>query len=194
MRAYLFLLLICPVMLIAQEQPVNGATDCPTFGKNKVKNKAGMFAYMRTHKPQKMDVTQKPAVYQTSALPDLTKAHENRENSRYNRNNQQEAAKKQRPLKESKIKQPAVAKEENSSDEDAVVSAAPVKKEEKPVVKEETQQKEITYLEKNSAREEAKEKRDKKAKRAALKAKMQRIFKSNKKRTSRKNVQKCPSF
>jgi len=195
MRAYFFLLLFCPVILVAQEQPVNGATDCPTFGKKNVKSKAGMFAYMRSPKAYKNSPAQ-TSVYQTSALPDLKKAQEEREAEMAKRNSQSSSAKKQRPVKERKVKPAPVVKPEEKTAEEEVVSTARVKNEDKPLVneKEENVKEETTDLGKNTAHEEAKEKREKKAKRAALKAKTQHIFKSDKKRTSRKNVQKCPSF
>lgn len=199
MRAYFFLLLLCPVILVAQEQPVNGATDCPTFGKNKVKSKAGMFAYMRSPKSQRNDPA-KTAVYQTSALPDLKKAQEDRDAEVAKRNNQPSFSRKQRPVKERKVKPEPVATPEENTPEEEVASTRHVKKE-APVVSKEKEEdakedvkEETVDSEKNAAHEEAKEKREKKAKKAALKAKTQRIFKSDKKRTSRKNVQKCPSF
>ncbi|HRG54057.1 MAG TPA: hypothetical protein PLL00_14590 [Bacteroidia bacterium] len=196
MRAYLFLLLLCPIILVAQEQqPVNGATDCPTFGKKNVKSKAGMFAYMRSPKSHKNDPA-RTTVYQTSALPDLKKAQEDRDAEVAKRNNQPSVSRKQRPVKERKVKQEPVATPEENIPEEAVASTRHVKKEEIPAAKEKEEEvkEETIDSQKNTAHEEAKEKREKKAKRTALKAKTQRIFKSDKKRTSRKNVQKCPSF
>jgi len=187
MKAYLFLLLLCPVILVAQEQPVNGATDCPTFGKKNVKSKAGMFAYMRAPKKQKND-PERTTVYQTSALPDLKKAQEDRD--------AEVAKRKQRPVKERKVKPEPVATPEESTPEEEVASTRHLKKEETRATKEKEEEvkEETIDSQKNTAHEEAKEKREKRAKKAALKAKTQRIFKSDKKRTSRKNVQKCPSF
>ena len=195
MKVYFFLLLFGPVILFAQEQPVNGSTDCPTFGKKNVTSKAGMFSYMRTHKPQKKELTQVTGVYQTSALPDLKKAQEDRDAAQLKRNNQPAVSKKQRQVKEHKVKEnPVVSPKEENVPEKEIASASPVKKEEKNNEEEADVKKETIHLEKSAAREEAKEKREKKAKRAALKAKTKSIFKSDKKRSSRKNVQKCPSF
>ena len=199
MRAYFFFLFLCPVIIVAQEQPVNGATDCPTFGKKNVKSKAGMFAYMRSPKSHKNDPT-KTTVYQTSALPDLKKAQEDRDAEVAKRNNQPSFSKKQRPVKERKVKPEPVSTPEENAAEEEVASTRHLKKEEIAVSKEKEEDAKEEVKEetidsgKNTAYEEAKEKREKKAKRAALKAKTQRIFKSDKKRTSRKNVQKCPSF
>lgn len=193
MRAYLLFLLICPVIMRAQEQPVNGSTDCPTFGKKNVTSKAGMFAYMRSHKAPKKDVAEKPVVYQTSALPDLKKAQEDRDAARSRQNNQPAVAKKQRPEKAPKAKKEPVVTEENNVPEEEVASANPIKREEKTVATKEVKE-ETIELEKDAAIADAKEKRDKKAKKIARQAKIRHIFKSDKQRTSRKNVQKCPSF
>jgi len=194
MRAYLFLLLLCPVVLLAQEQPVNGSTDCPTFGKKNVNSKAGIFQYMRTHKPQKKDVNERPVVYQTSALPDLKKAQEDREAAAASRqNNQPAVAKKQRPVKAPKAKKEPVVTENTEAPEEEVAIAAPVKREAKPAETKEIKEETIAS-ENDPAVSDAKEKRDKKMRKAARKGKVQRIFKRTNKPTSRKNVQKCPSF
>lgn len=190
MRAYLFFLLLLPIILVAQEQPINGSTDCPTFGKKNVSSKAGIFQYMRTHKPQRKDIREQPLVYQTSALPDLKKAQEDREAKK--RNNQPAVAKKQRPAKVSEAKKEAVIIENAAPPEEEVAIATPEKKEENITKTEDD--KEASDEGKDSTIPDAKEKRDKKLKKAARQAKVQRIFKTDKKRSSRKNVQKCPSF
>jgi hypothetical protein len=98
MRAYFFLLFVCPVAVFAQTQQVpsaNGATDCPTFGKKNTSSKAGFFQYMRTNKPPK---TEQQTVYRTSALPTLKPAAEEEEaiTMRKQKRAERAAARKQR--------------------------------------------------------------------------------------------------
>ncbi|HET6227626.1 MAG TPA: hypothetical protein VFF27_15190 [Bacteroidia bacterium] len=193
MRAYLFFLLLCPIVLFGQEQPVNGSTDCPTFGKKNTSNKAGIFQYMRTHKPQRKDVREQPIVYKTSALPDLKKAQEDRD-AETKRNNQTATARRQGPVKAPETKKEAVIVQQAAPPEETA-EATPEKKEEKVAETKESKDEAATADDtKENVANEAKEKRDKKIKKAARKAKIKHIFKSDKQRTSRKNVQKCPSF
>lgn len=209
MKAYLFILLICPVMLFAQSQQAqsgNGATDCPTFGKKNNFSKAGLFQYMRTHKPQRTpDTREQQAVYRPSALPDLEQAQRERDLAMKNQNREKAAPRKQRKERN----KPVLAEEpeeEAAPATKAVAKADPVKEiSKKPVVADSNADQPVaskddkgaSVKEESSPAEDsgdaAREKREKKIKRAAFKAKMQHLFKRSKK-SSRKNDQKCPSF
>ena len=204
MRAYLFIFLICPVVLLAQNQQTqtaNGATDCPTFGKKNNFSKAGLFQYMRTHKPQRTPTaTEQQAVYRPSALPDLKEAQEQRDLAM---KNQEKASSRKQRKERSK---PVIVEEpeEAALPTKAVAKADPVKAETKESVKEKADKvepadknegdtvKEASISTETTA-DQAREKREKKLKRAAFKSKMQHLFKRNKK-SSRKNDQKCPTF
>lgn len=196
-------------MLLAQNQQTqtaNGATDCPTFGKKNTFSKAGLFQYMRTHKPQRIpDTQQQQTVYRPSALPDLKQAQEERDLAK-NQSSEKTTSKKQRKERN----RPVVAEEPEQAEPatKAVAKANPVREEtKKPKAEESTEKVEqpeeskddegIAVKEESDSTEAtadvAREKREKKMKRAAFKAKTQHLFKRSKK-SSRKNDQKCPTF
>jgi hypothetical protein len=211
MRAYFFILLVCPVVVFAQNQQVpaaNGSTDCPTFGKKNTSTKAGLFQYMRTNKPPK---TEQQTVYRNSALPTLkpTAEEETAIALKKQKRAERAAARRQRQTQEETV-EPVVAsttKTAKSEIEQPVDTKAmadkPVKVEkdepafaeasaDKPEV-----EKEASIENGSSAKEDAAkraEERDKKYRKAANKEKVKRIFKKTNKPSSRKNVQKCPQF
>jgi hypothetical protein len=212
MRAYLFIFFIYPIVLFSQNpqaQPANGPTDCPTFGKKNSFSKAGLFQYMRTHKPQRVpDTREQQAIYRPSALPDLQQAQEQRDREMAIKNQTSKRSKKER-------NKPIVTEdpEEALPATKAIAQADPVdpiKEEPKTPVAADSRKEEIdqpvesdedadSSVKERSASIEnvadaAREKRAKKIKRAAFKAKVQHLFKRTNKPASRKNVQKCPTF
>jgi hypothetical protein len=222
MRAYFLILFFSPFVMFSQSQqtqPVNGSTDCPTFGKKNSSSKAGLFQYMRTHKPQRVPAPgEQQSVYRTSALPDLQKAQE-REVAALKQARAAEKAEARRQRRERT--RPVQTVEPVSPVETA--DATPARKEPTAVEKEPTFAKasrnsstpiepakpiasasgdkaeveETAISEDASATdkaEAAKGNREKKVRKAAFKAKLQHLFKRDKKPTSRRNVQKCPSF
>lgn len=209
MKAILFLFLVCPVLLCAQETqlpPANGSTDCPTFGKKNNFSKAGLFQYMRTHKPQRVpDPRQQQNVYRASALPDLQQAQEQRDMAIKTQNTKKQKKERRNPQTE---QEPILA----APAEKPVAQATPVKhgiqhpsvketeKDAKSEADDETTDEQDSNVSSSNelksadASDAAREKREKKMKRAAFKAKMHHLFKKTNKPASRKNVQKCPTF
>jgi hypothetical protein len=205
MRAYFFILLVCPVVVFAQNQQVpaaNGSTDCPTFGKKNTSTKAGLFQYMRTNKPPK---TEQQTVYRNSALPTLKPTTEEetaialkkqkraeRAAARKQRQSQNEPIREEEPIVASNVKT-AESAIEQPVDKPIADGPAYVKaKADKPEV-----EKEASIENESSAKEDAAkraEERDKKYRKAANKEKVKRIFKKTNKPSSHKNVQKCPQF
>lgn len=198
MKGYSFILFIFPIALLAQNQEMqtNGATDCPTFGKKNVTSKASMFQYMRTHKPQRTQPKEEQVYpYKSSALPDLQQAAQARQAALKEKEVQKEPKqKKKRPRRE----EPAVTPE--STIEVAVANPQKEPATVTPPIKDDLTDEEIHTSdrkddpEKEKGVSEAREKRDKKARKAARKSKTQRLFKRTNKPTSRKHVEKCPSF
>jgi hypothetical protein len=210
MRAFFFILFVCPVVMFSQNQQVpaaNGSTDCPTFGKKNTSTKAGLFQYMRTNKPPK---TEQQTVYRASALPTLKPAAEEEEAILLKKQKRAEraAARKQRksqidPIRE---EEPALAK--TTADEPSVTKAmadepAEVKTDETTSVKTTVESTDNAKADETSIENESSakstnakraEERDKKIRKAATKGKIQHIFKRTNKPSSRKNVQKCPQF
>ena len=216
MKSYFFVLLFCPVVLFAQNkemQPSNGATDCPTFGKKNVSSKASLFQYMRTHKPQRTQAPrEQQSVYRASALPDIRQAQEDRDAAlkQQERNTDKMLAKTSRKRKNRTLtdEDPAPVNRDKTVSMPEVAQAKPVQQpvsESEPAkeksIDKTTKTKEtdssVTAEKEESASESsenATEKRDKKIRKAAFKSKMQQLFKRTNKPTSRKHVEKCPSF
>jgi hypothetical protein len=212
MRAYFFILFVCPVVVFAQNQqlpPANGATDCPTFGKKNTSTKAGLFQYMRTNKPPK---TEQQVVYRASALPTLKPTTEEEEAIILKKQKRAEraAARKERkfPNEPAPVKttadEPVIAKAKTDKPDDdkAMTDKPAAAKMDEPVIVKATANKAEVEKEasieneadaKTTADKRAEE-RDKKVKKAAFKGKIQHFFKRTNKPSSRKNVQKCPQF
>lgn len=208
MRAYFFLLFVCPVIAFAQNQqvpPANGATDCPTFGKKNTSSKAGFFQYMKTNRAPKPE---QQTVYRASALPTLKPTAEEEEAIAMKRQKRAEkaAARRQKqsqatPVREEQPVFAEASKPEVKKREDTRPVTENVD-DRKPVVDKSTDtkpevEKEASIDEGSSAKEDADkraEERDKKLRKAATKSKLQHIFKRTNKPSSRKNVQKCPQF
>jgi hypothetical protein len=215
MRAYLFILVVFPVIAFAQNQqvpPANGATDCPTFGKKNTSSKAGLFQYLKANKSPK---TEQQTVYRTSALPTLKPTPEEQEAIELKKQQRAEraAGRRQKQSKNDPVREeePVVAtaagkkvKTQEGEDGKAVTEkpaqgrpmtdkpALAEGSDDKPAV-----EKVANIDEESSAKEDADkraEERDKKMRKAATKGKLQHIFKRTNKPTSRKNVQKCPQF
>lgn len=215
MKAYFFVLFLCPVILFAQSketQPLNGATDCPTFGKKNVSSKASLFQYMRTHKPQRaQNLREQQSVYRASALPDIRQAQEDRDAAlkQQERTNDKMLVKTSRKRKNQIVsdEDPTPVKKDKTAPMPEVAQAKPVQR---PVPLEpepakdksvnnstKTREEDTTTITKESASgtsENIAEKRDKKIRKAAFKSKLQHMFKRTNKPTSRKHVEKCPSF
>lgn len=209
MRAFFFILFLCPLVFFAQNQqpqPANGSTDCPTFGKKNVPSKAGIFQYMRTHKPQRTPTTTEQPVYRSSALPNLQEAAEAREASlKQQEKNEKALARASRQRKN----RPVTPEPKGAVTTPDLAEVTPVK--EPPVPEAKPSKEPVATAQKDTnddavseekeetesvedAANTAKEKRDKKIKKAAFKSKMQHLFKRTNKPTSRKHVEKCPSF
>lgn len=207
MRAYFFILFVCPVVMFAQNQqvpPANGSTDCPTFGKKNTSTKAGFFQYMRTNKPPK---TEQQTVYRNSALPTLkpTAEEETAIALRKQKRAERAAARRQRQAQDEPTFAKATA-DKPVAEEPAFVNTktdkpAKVEKEERALAeasaKEPEAENEASIENESSAKDDATkraEERDKKYRKAANKEKVKRVFKKTNKPSSRKNVQKCPQF
>lgn len=223
MRAFLFILLICPIVMFAQRdqqaQPVNGSTDCPNFSKKNVTSKAGFFQAMRTHKTLPVQNTrQQQPVYRSSALPNLEQAQQER-NAEVKKNDRI-SAKTQRQQKNKPVvtEDPSEAETRIAKSEPVVTpeiaEATPVRKSSKPEnrSKKQTPEEVVNDRKDNNDKDavlkeevvsaeaaagksdEAREKRDKNLKKAAFRSKIQHLFKRTNKPVSKKHVEKCPSF
>lgn len=158
----------------------NGATDCPTFNKKNTSSKASMFQYMRTHKPQK---SQRP-LYQTSTSV-FEEPREIKEVATTAPVTKEPILKRERRVKNKPVmpqNEVVAVSESIPENEKSTNSLKTVAKKEEPLNVEET----------TEAVPAVKE--GKKTKNTVFKTKMKHLFKKRNKRTSRKNVVKCPQF